>query len=626
MDPSSTICIYCGADRPLDQDTCPNCKRGWLDNHIVQPAAESPASPEPVPAPPPGWFRAPEAASDAAPSEAGPKGAEPHEAALQEAEPDRAEPEDAEPEEPEEEAAAGESPGDAEEAGDATAVMAAVVAGGGDEPAPGEPDPVEQGAVADEHEGGPTGVADADEDAAQPAPGVTAGAFSRPWITGAPPTETGPEASPDDGPEAAGPPEAAPDAPPPTSEEIPAAQEGSPGDEPAMDAAAAITADDPAEERGPEPAEEPPPPGGTVVDEPPPAQQEPPAAEPVAVEEAPGAEEPAEHTEDQTALVAAGWVAGAAATAEPGTEPAADNGPQTENEPKDEGEADGAAEPAVDDAAEPTAVMDAAPADSPVEEPPAEPTEEDLKKARRRERLLLTGAVLAVVVAWIVALFLISRQGDDEPGFAAPSTTAAPDTSTSAPPETTTTAPPTTTTTPETTTTAAPIDPVGEPATDLGLSYVSLGELGFGSGEALGRLVATFDQPDRISPAGEADGLCPAEAGFVAAWGPLEAIFRGDTVASELVGFRVGPDVAGHATGGIATLSGGRVGDTVAAWEAIYPSFDLSAIDGGAGYVLVRPSDGVTLLWGPLSGEGEEAVIAGINSPRSCDGGPGADG
>lgn len=61
MDSLSTPCIFCGTDRPIASEVCPTCGRGWIDEHLPQPAppaeptppaAAAPPSPTPAAAPP----------------------------------------------------------------------------------------------------------------------------------------------------------------------------------------------------------------------------------------------------------------------------------------------------------------------------------------------------------------------------------------------------------------------------------------------------------------------------------------------------------------------------------------------------------------------------------------------
>ena len=191
-----------------------------------------------------------------------------------------------------------------------------------------------------------------------------------------------------------------------------------------------------------------------------------------------------------------------------------------------------------------------------------------------------------------------------------------------------TTQPPTTTTT--TTTTEPPIQALGDPIAleDLTLGAFSLGPLDFGDADisALGRLVATFGQPDDVTPIGEAEGLCPTESGRSARFGWLTVLVRDEAGTEVLVAYRLEEPVdavPGHPTADLRTISGAAIGDTSAEWNAIYGTSIVRTgeVDGSPVLLLLRSSDERTLLWGPLS-QDEPTVMLGIYSPRPCDGGP----
>lgn len=290
--------------------------------------------------------------------------------------------------------------------------------------------------------------------------------------------------------------------------------------------------------------------------------------------------------------------------------------------------------------------------------PPPEATQPDITEitggppagVKRRRRWVFPVAITAAAVAVyaVVFLVLIERSGpEDEPPDAASTTvadtepattvaTSAPDTSTTTQsPATSTTAGATTTTTttepPPTTTTLPPIPAVGEPIAleDLTLGAFSLGPLsmpGNSDANALGRLVATFGQPDERWSIGEADGLCPTDTGTAARFGWLTVFVRDGDEGEFLVGYRVerpaeGPD--DHPTGGLLTISGAAIGDTVADWNRTYRTSVVTTaeIDGVPVLLLLRSSDERTLLWGPLD-DSDPAQLTGIYSPRPCDGGP----
>ncbi len=252
------------------------------------------------------------------------------------------------------------------------------------------------------------------------------------------------------------------------------------------------------------------------------------------------------------------------------------------------------------------------------------------RRGRRWSQTAVVGLiVLGIVGAWFVVLALITRDSGDDTAIATPDDT----TATTAPSTTEgsdTTATTSSTTSSTTTTTAVPvIEPIGDPIPieELGLGAFALGPIDFGATDALGRLVASLDQPDSITDANQEQGLCPDDSGFTADWGQFSAIFIGAPETNVFVGYRLGDDPS-HPTSGMATLSGLEVGDSVATLESTYDGFDVSyrEVDGQLSFILVRQSDGVTLLWGPVTSSEPDGVVNGIYSPQPCDGGPTASG
>jgi hypothetical protein len=248
----------------------------------------------------------------------------------------------------------------------------------------------------------------------------------------------------------------------------------------------------------------------------------------------------------------------------------------------------------------------------------------------------------AVAVYAIVFFILLDRTGREDPPVAAPTTTQTEPEPTTAPQPSTTVTEPTTTAAPTTTTTAAPTtttttepplpeipvlgDPI--PLDELTLGAFALGPLEFGDADtsALGRLAATFGQPNDIVEIGEAEGLCPTETGRAVRFGWLTAIVREEAGTEVLVAYRLeAPTDAGddHPTASLKTISGAAIGDTLPRWESIYRSFTVRTIDidGEPHLLLLRTADERTLLWGPLTDD-NPALVAGIYSPSPCDGGP----
>ena len=187
----------------------------------------------------------------------------------------------------------------------------------------------------------------------------------------------------------------------------------------------------------------------------------------------------------------------------------------------------------------------------------------------------------------------------------------------------------TTTTTTTIATTAAILtlfDAIGDPVpiSELSLGAFAIGPFDFDApaDNPIGRLVATFGQPDDLETADESWGLCPDEAGRAITWGPLTIVTRG-TDDEILVAYRLGPFAgsdAQHPAAAMTTLSGLAVGDATRQLEAIYANstVDFADIDGVASFRLLRSGDDRLLLWGPVV----EDTIAAIYSPRPCDQGP----
>lgn len=256
--------------------------------------------------------------------------------------------------------------------------------------------------------------------------------------------------------------------------------------------------------------------------------------------------------------------------------------------------------------------------------------------ARRRPWGLLIGAAVALVAIAMVFFGVFDSEEDSEEALAiGTSTTVAVDTtvvptsttagSTTAPATTATTS--TTSTTTTTTTTLPPIEPEGDPIAleNLTLGAFALGPLTFNAdAEYLGRLVASLGQPDARVDTGIESGLCPDDTGSAYTWGALTAIFRIEGEREILVGYRHDETGTDHPTQAITTRSGLTLGDTIARLDAIYLQSGLAfeTIDGAPVFILLRSTDGATLLWGPVSSTEQDGLVEGIYSPHACDGGP----
>ena len=168
----------------------------------------------------------------------------------------------------------------------------------------------------------------------------------------------------------------------------------------------------------------------------------------------------------------------------------------------------------------------------------------------------------------------------------------------------------------------------GNAITDLTLTSDDIGPLDFGDeGSAvLGQLVATFGAPDAdtgfIQGSG-AFGECPGDTIRVVNWGPLAIVTQGSPEDYQFVSYRMDLRFGGvnSTTTDIATLSGLRVGDTVAQLQSTYAQFLVEFIvDAQAGLVFELRSErsGPLLLWGPVQSQSDDGVVTGIYSPDSC--------
>lgn len=657
MESLSTPCIFCGSDRPLASETCPTCGRGWIDTRIPSPKpdvsapgegghvaphpsvadegsrrdAESQAPVAPAPAPSPIF------------SDSNDTGLRPPEEAGDDAR--------ARTPEPTERVASSGNAGDGgEESGGATATAAAdptpaaetavdqdeatsmfAAVGAADEVRAGGPD---VGETRDEpRDAAPDEAATQREDqedssdplALEPAAPDELGII--PVVSATGPPEYLPEPERDEpiatGDSAGGEPRAAIGE---RTREAPRTVEPADGGEPADegdDATSTVEHSEDADRLTAVPIVETPAAGATpptttsdVVATPTAAGAVPSQVDPDGLIEDVFGEElvdgrPPSATDDMLDDVAA-WSAFAGAQ-EPASAPAAQ-----------------AAEPAGTSTAP---VSGSFPGEHPDESPfftsetDAAPSREPSATRRRWSQTAIVAViVLSIIGLWLVVLAWITSD-DDSDTVASPTTqgeTASTVTETTLASETTA-ASSTSSTTSTTTTTLAPIEPVGEAIAlaDLGLGAFALGPIDFGATDALGRLVATLDQPDSITDASGALGLCADDTGFAADWGPFSAIFIGAPSTNVFVGYRLDTD-GDHPTSGLATLSGVQVGDSIADLEETYASFEISyeEIGGALHFILVRQSDSTTLLWGPVTSSDSDGVVQGIYSPETCTGGP----
>jgi hypothetical protein len=222
-------------------------------------------------------------------------------------------------------------------------------------------------------------------------------------------------------------------------------------------------------------------------------------------------------------------------------------------------------------------------------------------------------------------LVFLNRGGtrSDEP-IAAGDTTTTQATTTTQPQTTTTTPEPPSTTTSTTTTTVAypPADAweaVGDPIpiTELELKASGIGSIALGSSisETAGALVASLGNADI---AGFDSDLCASQEWYWLTWGDLKAIFDGYTDNATFIAYRY--DTAGPGTPDptLETLSGIRLGDTVAALQSTYSSYTVSfeVIEGRDHFRLLE--GGELLLWGPVTSAEPQGTVEGVYSPDPC--------
>ena len=244
---------------------------------------------------------------------------------------------------------------------------------------------------------------------------------------------------------------------------------------------------------------------------------------------------------------------------------------------------------------------------------------------------LLTGLiVLLLLVVLSIAAFQFLR--DDEPDVTAGQTTTTEttgDSPTTAGPSDTQ---PATTSTPATTVddgaTFAPYEAKGAviPLSELTLAVDAIGPilLGESAEDAIGQLIASLGEPDEDSGPVRSSGdygSCDGATERIVRFGALVAIVVVDPNGAETFGgYRLDLNYGGlqSATVNIETLSGLKVGNSIAQLESIYERFDVKILtDAELGDVFeLRNSNGVLLLWGPVSEL--NGFVRGIYSPDAC--------
>ncbi len=249
----------------------------------------------------------------------------------------------------------------------------------------------------------------------------------------------------------------------------------------------------------------------------------------------------------------------------------------------------------------------------------------ETKERRSRIPLGLVAVAVLGVIAWL-SWFRPNATFPPPTTVVAQSTVVPPETTTTAAPPTSSTPPSTTTLAPPTTT-IAPVTAIGSPIalSELTMGGFAFGPFSFGSNgeQVLGRLTATFGQPDSLGPADTTWGLCATDSGSVATWGGIAAIFRDVDGTSEFVGYRIGDATGiddGDPGGDLATLSGISIGDTITTLRQIYANstIELFELDGQPYFRLLRSGTQRLLLYGPISVQADDGSILGIYSRDAC--------
>lgn len=253
-----------------------------------------------------------------------------------------------------------------------------------------------------------------------------------------------------------------------------------------------------------------------------------------------------------------------------------------------------------------------------------------VRRSTYRARWWVPVVVAAVVFAgyWGIVSVLDDTGAETAVPPSAP-TTLAPTTSApvEAPPTTLPPATTSTTATTTTTTTTLAALPVGQAVDldDLRLGAVELGPYAFGTAAetVLPDLVATFGQPTDIATATPQWGICDGDTGSVYGFGGLQVITTLRDGVEEFAGFVL--EEAGTPSDGLQSFSGIGIGDTVGDLTVTYRTTDVRVDGSETSWIVRSANDGRTLLWGTASGDGADAVIDLIASPRPCDGGPSAE-
>ncbi len=246
---------------------------------------------------------------------------------------------------------------------------------------------------------------------------------------------------------------------------------------------------------------------------------------------------------------------------------------------------------------------------------------------------LLTGLILGLLlVALSVAVFQLFGSDDTATAVATTTTTVGDDTTTTVP-ETDTD---TTTTTPTTVPSTDPYPPVEPPipSADLKMRTDGLGvmdndikDIVFGTEAdvAIGRLVASFGEPTDTGWQTSTDqwGVCAGDLERILTFETFAAIVTKSGGQEVFNGYRndINFGDINAAPAAIETLSGLKIGDSVADLNKIYESQVVtfgSDAKLGSTYTVSSAANGTVLLWGPVQGEDDSDRIIGIYAPNVC--------
>ena len=252
---------------------------------------------------------------------------------------------------------------------------------------------------------------------------------------------------------------------------------------------------------------------------------------------------------------------------------------------------------------------------------------------------LLTGLiVLVLLVVLSIAAFEFLRDDADDtdagPTTTVVTSTVAPEDGgtpvTSLPSDGSTTTAGVTTTAPSTAA-FAPYEAAGTALEvgELKLAVDAIGPilLGSSAGEAVGRLVASFGEPDEDSGpvvSTGAFGACAGDTERIVRFGALAVVIVIDSDGTEtFAGYRLDLAYGGlsHPSANLETLSGLAAGNSVRQLEQTYEAFKVTILTdpelGDVFELRSRNTDNL-LLWGPVSSPEADGFVRGIYSPDAC--------